>query len=154
MRRLILVPAGVLLAFVGSTLALLSGLVVEAMRLPAEAAFGMGWIAAVLQAGAAGTLGLGLSALWTALVASCLVPVVLVATVGEAVQQRSFLWSAGGTAILTAAVPTLLRTAKQLPTAAAMSAHEGRFTGLLFLTGVVAGTLYWLVAGAKTGGAQ
>lgn len=154
MRRLILVPTGVLLAFGGSSLALVSGLLAEAMSLPAEASLGMAWIAAALQAGTVGTLGLGVSALWTALVASCFVPVSLVAAIGEAVQLRCFLWIAAGTGCLTAAMPSLLRRLKHLPVGGAGSALEGRLTLLLFMTGLVAGTIYWLVAGARTGGSR
>lgn len=154
MRRLILVPTGVLLAFAGSSAALVAGLLAEAMRLPVQASLGAAWVAAALQAGTAGTLGLGLSALWTALVVTCFVPVCLVAAIGEAARLRSVLWSAGGTGILAAAMPTLLRRLAELPAAGPVSADEGRITVLLFLTGVVAGTIYWLVAGARTGGAR
>lgn len=154
MRRLILVPTGVLLAFGGSSLALGAGLVAEVLRLPVEASLGMAWIAAAVQAGTAGTLGLGLSALWTALVASCFVPVSLVAAIGEAAQLRSFLWFAAGTGCLTAAMPTLLRSLTHLPVGGAGSAREGRFILLLFMTGLVAGTIYWMVAGARTGGSR
>lgn len=150
-RRMILVPSGVLLAFAGSSLALVLGLLGKVMSVPAEASLGIAWIAAALQAGTAGTLGVGLSAVWTALVASCLVPVSLVATVGEALQLRSLLWLAGGTGILTAAMPRLLRTLTQLPSGDAGPDRDGEFTVLLLITGIVAGSIYWLVAGARTG---
>lgn len=149
MRRLILVPTGVLLAFAGSSAVLSLGLLAEAMRLPVQASLGAAWIMAVLQPG---TLGLGLSALWTALVTACFVPVCLVAVIGEAARLRSILWSAGGTGFLTAAMPSVLRRLARLPETGAVPVHEGRITVLLFLTGVAAGTIYWLVAGARTGG--
>lgn len=145
MRRLILVPTGVLLAFAGSSAVLALGLLAEAMRLPVQASLGAAWIMAALQSG---TLGLGLSALVTA----CFVPVCLVAVIGEAARLRSILWSAGGTGLLAAAMPSVLRRLARLPETGAVPVHEGRITVLLFLTGVAAGTIYWLVAGARTGG--
>lgn len=159
MRRIVLVAAGVLLGFLASGLALVLGVLAEALSLPAETSLGLtrlaAALAAALQAGSAGTVvGAGLSVLWTALVAACFVPVCLIATIGEAAQLRSFVWAAGGTGVLTAAMPSLLRSMARLPGGGAPMALESRFTLLLFLAGIAAGATYWLVAGARTGDAR
>lgn len=159
MRRIILVASGVLLAFVGGSFALVVGMLAEAFSLPVGTSLDLTRLAAVflvaLQAGTAGTvLGAGLSALWTALVAACFVPVCLIATLGEAAQLRSFAWAAGGTGLVTAVMPSVLRSLTTLSARGPLTGRESRLTVLLFLVGLVAGTIYWLVAGVRTGGSR
>lgn len=159
MRRIVVVAAGVLLAFIGSSLAVVLGLLGEASSLPVDTGLGLIRLAAVfwatLQAGTAGTvIGAGVSVVWTALIAVCFVPVCLIATIGEAAQRRSFVWSAGGTGLLSAAMPSLLRGLVRRSAIGGLTSGESRVTLLLFLAGLVAGTIYWLVAGVRTGDAQ
>ena len=80
--------------------------------------------------------------------AICVVPVVIVALIGELGRVSSILWYVGGTAILAAAMPWILRAAKGSGTqaSAAMGATEQRMMLLFFLTGAVAGFIYWLLA--------
>jgi hypothetical protein len=73
-------------------------------------------------------------------------PPVAIAVAGEIWGTRSLAWYAVGTAALTAAIPWLARASMRTPTAA-----EGRITLALFLTGAVAGLVYWLFAGRSAG---
>ena len=95
---------------------------------------------------AAGTLFL---ALWTIAVMICVVPVVLVALIGEAAGISSGLWYVGATGLIAAGLPWILR-ARQLGQAradAAAAEVEGRLALIFFLTGACSGLIYWLIAG-------
>ncbi|WP_407525042.1 hypothetical protein [Methylobacterium oryzisoli] len=83
-----------------------------------------------------------------ALVLLVVVPPTLNAVVGEVLRWRSLAWYGGATGFLTALLPWLMRGAPQAGPAAAA---EGRITAILFLTGGVAGLVYWLLAGRWTG---
>lgn len=74
-------------------------------------------------------------------------PPLLVAIVSEVTKARSLLWHAGATALLTAAVPWILRGTPRGATPA-----ELHVSVILGLTGAVAGFIYWLIAGRDAGG--
>jgi hypothetical protein len=69
-------------------------------------------------------------------------PPVFVALVGEVIGLRRLLWHAGATAVLSAAVPWLLRGSPRVA-----SPDELRVSVVLGLTGAVAGFVYWTIAG-------
>ncbi|WP_112661861.1 hypothetical protein [Microvirga flavescens] len=71
-------------------------------------------------------------------------PPLLVAIVSEVVKARSVFWHAGATALLTAAVPFILRGSARSATPA-----ELHVSAVLALTGAVAGFVYWLIAGRE-----
>jgi hypothetical protein len=74
------------------------------------------------------------------------VPPVFVALVGELVGTRSLLWYAGGAALVTAAIPWILRGSARVASPA-----ELHVAAVLALTGAVAGFIYWLLAGQGAG---
>ncbi|TVR07972.1 MAG: hypothetical protein EA385_11240 [Salinarimonadaceae bacterium] len=92
-------------------------------------------------------LGL-LAGFWTLSIVVLIAPVTFVAIAGEATGARSFVYYAGLTAVITAAAPWLLRGGF---TAGPALAAEGRITALLFVTGAVAGLVYWFCAGRSAG---
>ena len=114
--------------------------------------FGLTSAAGALMAGEADRIAALGAALSTGLFAICVLPLVLTALIGEAARTRSFLWYAGGTGALAAAMPAILRAGLRgagrsgLGTSAGAGPVEQRFLLLFFLTGIVAGGLYWLVA--------
>lgn len=151
MRRVLVVAAGVLLAFFAGCCFLVTALLVESFAMPAETGLALFNVVALLLAHlqdgqAAHLLSAGARAVWTTLVGVCFAPVLVVALLGETAGVRALVWSAGATGLLTAALPTLLRASMALPASAATSL-EGRVTLILFLTGIAAGTAYWAVAG-------
>lgn len=83
---------------------------------------------------------------WTAAVSVCVVPLVVVALVGEAAGIRSALWHIGATGLLAAAAPWIARAAFGSRVAAA-SPQELHFALVFFVTGATAGAVYWLLAG-------
>ncbi|MGO4706669.1 hypothetical protein AB4072_12945 [Microvirga sp. 2MCAF38] len=74
-------------------------------------------------------------------------PPLLVAIVSEVVKAKSLVWHVCATAILTAAVPWILRGSIRVATPA-----ELHVSAVLGLTGAVAGLIYWLIAGRDSGG--
>lgn len=78
------------------------------------------------------------------------VPAAVAAFVGEIVGTRSYLWYAGCAAALTAAMPWIAR-ASAGGGGTAFAAGEGRLTAVLFLTGIVAGSIIWLIQGQSAG---
>lgn len=69
-------------------------------------------------------------------------PVAVTGLIGEVARLRSALWYVAGTAVVTAAVPWLLRPETRMP-----STGELHISALLGIVGVVAGLVYWLIAG-------
>lgn len=84
---------------------------------------------------------------WASAVAICVTPVILAVLIGEIAQVRSLLWYAGATGCIAAAAPWLIRAAFHTPKAGTASPEELRFALVFFLTGVVSGTVFWLIAG-------
>jgi hypothetical protein len=85
--------------------------------------------------------------LWVILIATCVAPLAVAALIGELAHVRAWTWYAGATALLAAAAPWIARAAHGLDRARRISPLEGRIALLLFLTGVLTGTVYWLLAG-------
>ena len=88
--------------------------------------------------------------------AICFAPVVLAAIIGELARLRSWFWYACCSGILAAAMPFDPHpwpeadhdAAAQEPTAFML---ELRFMLLFFIVGLIAGTIYWVVAGRNAG---
>lgn len=80
-------------------------------------------------------------------VAVCVAPLAVAALIGELAGVRAWVWYAGASALLAAASPWIARAARGLDRVDRVSPLEGRIALLFFLTGTVAGTVYWLIAG-------
>ncbi len=89
--------------------------------------------------------------LWTAALMICIVPLVVVALIGEAAGARSLIWYGGATGLLAAAMPWLMRAAFHLTEATRAKPLELRLALLFFLTGTAAGLIYWLICGRRAG---
>lgn len=76
----------------------------------------------------------------------CVAPVTIVALIGAVSRSSSFLFHAGLTGLLAAAMPWLLRASRFHDRNAHMSSAEAHLTAILFLTGAIAGTVYWLIS--------
>ncbi len=87
--------------------------------------------------------------LWTIGMLVCVLPVTIVALVGSISGTRGFVFHAAISGVLAAAMPWVLRSGRIVERGAQMSPAEGHLTLILFLTGVVAGTVYWLIAGRQ-----
>ena len=93
----------------------------------------------------AGSVAFGLWALTMTIVVA---PPAFTALIGEVVGTRSFVWYGGACGLTTALLPWLMRSRG---TVAGLAGPEGRLTALLFLSGAVAGLVYWLIAGRSAG---
>ncbi|MFI5013816.1 MAG: hypothetical protein ACHQAY_15865 [Hyphomicrobiales bacterium] len=164
-RRLILVPTGLILAFAaGFIFLLIAGLAQPAGRRVLE---GIGWIfllavrSDAMQGDPPGSfLVLATKIIWGATLAVVVAPVLLTALVGEVARLRSFIWYVGASAVLTAAIPWLARGARAAGSAAIREAatrsaetqaDEARLALLLFLSGALSGFIYWAMAGRDAG---
>lgn len=74
-----------------------------------------------------------------------LAPVIVVAILSELFGWRSATVQAGATGLLTVLFPLAMLGVNR-----ALTAGETRLVAALFVTGAVAGWIYWLVAGAET----
>jgi len=90
---------------------------------------------------------------WLAAMSVSAAPLVIAALIGEVARLRSVLWYMAATSIVAAAVPWSARLAQE-----AMrhgdpdpSQVRGRLVLLFFLTGCVAGFVYWLISGRNAG---
>jgi hypothetical protein len=83
---------------------------------------------------------------WAILIATCVAPLAAAALIGEIAGMRGWIWYAGASGFLAAASPWIARAAHGLERARSANALEGRFALLFFLTGVVTGGVYWLIA--------
>src|SRR5262245_59884806 len=92
------------------------------------------------------------SFMWMAVATVCVAPLVTVALIGEVARVRAFAWYSGATGIGAAAAPWLIRAALRLPRAGNISYAELRFALIFFLTGVISGSVYWLLAGRSADG--
>ena len=77
----------------------------------------------------------------------CAIPVVTVALLGEIARVRGLYWYAGGTGCAAALAPWLIRAALHLPRAGNYNFADLRFALVFFLTGLISGCVYWLLAG-------
>lgn len=91
--------------------------------------------------------------LWLAVLAVGVVPVTLIAVIGEAAGLRSLAWYAGLSGIVAGAMPWIVRGARGTAGPEDSLTHmlEMRFALIFFLTGVVAGLIYWFAAGRNAG---
>jgi len=89
--------------------------------------------------------------IWMAALTICVVPVVLVALIGEIASARSLIWYAGATGMVAASMPWLLRTVYRRDDAVSATPIELRFALLFFLTGTAAGFIYWAICGRRAG---
>ena len=106
--------------------------------------------------GPANAAGLLMELMRGSTLAICIVPVALAALIGELRQLRSWIWYACCSALIAAAMPFDLHPWAEAEEGA--GAHESnammlelRFMLLFFIVGLVAGTIYWLVAGRNAG---
>lgn len=158
-RRLLLVPIGLTLAIPAGGMFLIAASVVE----PSARAFLgdlslSGILSLLLDIGEGqGLESFGIFLFGTMLLVSSLLiaPLVLVVVLGEALRLRSYVWYSGFCGALTASVPWAIRAGRgeglQAAASEAAQSAELRITLLLFLTGVVSGFVYWLVAGRSAG---
>lgn len=84
--------------------------------------------------------------IWTIGMLVCVVPVTIAALIGGLARSRSFFFYAGLSGFLAAAMPWILRASRFAERGGQISSAEGHLTLILFLTGVIAGGLYWLIA--------
>jgi hypothetical protein len=83
---------------------------------------------------------------WTAVMAICVVPLIAVASIGEIARVRSLFWYAGATGFIAASAPWILREMLHLHRATNASPAELRFALVFFVSGLVSGSVYWLLA--------
>jgi hypothetical protein len=88
---------------------------------------------------------------WMAALMICVVPVIMVALIGEIASVRSLVWYSGGMGVLAAAMPWLLRASYHTGNVATAKPIELRFALLFFLTGTAAGFIYWALCGRRAG---
>jgi hypothetical protein len=100
----------------------------------------------------------GLAALihlvWKAVMTVCAIPVVAVALIGEVAGVRALSWYAGATGLSAASAPWLTRAALHLPRATDYNFAELRFALVFLITGLISGSVYWLLAGRDAGARQ
>lgn len=154
-ERLLYWIVGLVLAIPAGAVALFFGAVADAAARDLIGRLGLAAVDALFAAALAGgdpeavAMAIAL-AFWTFSTILVVAPVTLVSAVGEIVGTRRIAFYGGLAGALTAAVPWLLRGG--VGDGAALAA-EGRLTALLFLTGAVAGCVYWTVAGRSAGAA-
>lgn len=85
--------------------------------------------------------------IWMIAMLVCVLPVTIVALVGAVGKAQAYVFYAGVTGILAAAMPWIVRAGRMTERSASITPAEGHIALILFLTGVVAGTVYWLIAG-------
>jgi hypothetical protein len=118
--------------------------------------FAYGLLAVILLGGDPDRLATSVLFVWTAMITVCFLPLVVTALAGEAARLRSWLWYAVATGLVAAGLPLAIRAGlgtaplRQGPDVATAAA-ESRLLLLFFLTGVVSGSLYWLMAGRHAG---
>jgi hypothetical protein len=163
-RRLILIPTGLILAITaGFIFLLIGGLAEPAGRRVLD---GLGWLF-LLAVRADAIQGEPPNSyfvlIWRATLAIVVAPVLLTALVGETARLRSYAWYIAAPAVLTAAIPWLARGARAAGSAAIRDAatrsaqtqaDEARLALLLFLCGALSGFIYWAVAGRDAGARQ
>ncbi|MBX9741837.1 MAG: hypothetical protein K2X62_17305 [Beijerinckiaceae bacterium] len=109
--------------------------------------------AAILSADAPDeTLAAMFHLVWTIVMLICVLPITIVALVGAVGKAQAYLFYAGATGVLAAAMPWIVRAGKMNERSASITAGESHIALILFLTGVVAGTIYWLIAGRGAAG--
>jgi hypothetical protein len=151
LRRIVVMIFGYLIAAgVGAIFLLLSAIADPATRELGLTSVMAGLFAAFDEALADGDPSQAMSAVgfvvWAVVVATCAAPLAVVALVGEAAGARSLVWYSGASGLLAGASPWIVRAARGLDRAQAMTDAEGRLALLFFLTGALTGAIYWLIA--------
>lgn len=151
LRRIVVMIFGYLIAAgVGAMFLVISALFDPATRELGLASVMAGLFAAFDEALVDGDPAEAVSAIgfviWAVVIATCAAPLAIAALVGEAAGARSLVWYSGVSGLLAGASPWIVRAAKGLERAQAMSEAEGRLALLFFLTGALTGAIYWLIA--------
>lgn len=151
LRRIVVMIFGYLIAAgIGAIFLLLSAIADPATRELGLTSVMAGLFAAFDEALADGDPSQAMSAVgfvvWAVVVATCAAPLAVVALVGEAAGARSLVWYSGASGLLAGASPWIVRAARGLDRAQAMTDAEGRLALLFFLTGALTGAIYWLIA--------
>ncbi|MGL4637348.1 MAG: hypothetical protein ACRCWF_15305 [Beijerinckiaceae bacterium] len=149
--RLILIPLGIAIAaFLAGTFLVVAGFVQPQLGgALTEAAITTlrRLVESLMEDGEAavrfGRLAQGLSTLTVALL---FLPVAIVAAVSEVFSVRFWFVQALGAALLTALLPWAM-----LPSLMTGTPLASSLTGLLAVTGALAGSIYWMVAGRSAG---
>jgi hypothetical protein len=151
MRRIVVMVFGFVLAVgAGAIFLIVSALLDPATREAGFAAATSGLFAFVEEDVGAGGWSVPLATfgfiIWSMIIATCVAPLAVAALIGELAGARSLLWYAGASATLAGASPWIARAAMGLDRARDASPLELRIALLFFLTGALAGTIYWLIA--------
>jgi hypothetical protein len=151
LRRLVAVPFGLALAVTSSFLFLILASIIDPVMGPfAGEALWVGlWslIDATLSVEDPGpVVDAALADAGRLIATILLLPPTFVAVVGEVIGTRRLVWYAGGTGLLTGALPWLARGGVRVA-----SPEEIRIAATLVMTGAVAGFVYWLAAGRGAG---
>jgi len=88
--------------------------------------------------------------------AICVAPAALAALIGELARLRQWIWYACCSGLIAAAMPFDLHPWAEAERDAGTQEPESimlklRFMLLFFIVGVIAGTIYWLIAGRNAG---
>jgi hypothetical protein len=138
------VPIGIGFAAVAAFLAGVAGMLSwghEAGLAELVAATGLSMLERAMQGTDPGEIAMVLAVLWLFLIGLVLVPITIVALAGELFGVTSWMAYAFGTGGAFVLVPMLLRGDPGSP------AWPGNAMLGFFATGIVAGTVYWLIAG-------
>ena len=151
MRRIVVMAFGFALAVgVAAIFLIVSALVDPATREAGFAAATSGLFAFVEEDVRAGGWSDPLATfgfiVWSMIIATCVAPLAVAALIGEIAGARSLLWYSGASATLAGASPWIARAAMGLDRAREASPLELRIALLFFLTGALAGAIYWLIA--------
>jgi hypothetical protein len=84
---------------------------------------------------------------WTVLVAVCVIPLVMAVLIGAVARVHSLAWYVGATGCIATLAPWVARAALHTPKAVSASPAELRLAFVFFLTGAVAGLVFWILAG-------
>ncbi len=102
---------------------------------------------ALSEPGSGQALTVMVSAVRSVAVILCGLPILVIGLVGETAKVGSWIWYSMATGVLTAAIPYMARSASDSGVSQAAHSVEIRFATIFFLTGVVAGLIYWVGAG-------
>jgi hypothetical protein len=142
--RLLIVPIGIGFAAVAAFIAGIAGMLSwghEAGLAAIAAAMGLSVLDSAMQGGDPSEIAIFLAVLWLFLLGLILVPIAIVALAGELFGITSWMAYAFGMGGAFVLVPVLVR-GDSAGTAWPANAMLG-----FFATGIIAGTVYWLIAG-------
>ena len=148
--RLILVPLALIFAIPAGVVGLIAATVLD----PVLGAFGFEFLRSTLPALVERMVAQGdpealldhVSGAANLAAMLLIVPPAFVALLGELAGFRAFLWYAGATGAVAGLMPWLWRSKTRPATP-----EELHITGVLFVGGLIAGAVYWLIAGSSAG---